>query len=285
MFNPDIWKELIDLQSAAQVEDNNGLKYSLIRTKEKRASEICGHFNRHDAEAPEGMKIKVTSLFGYDKVISFKKGEDPNKHAVYKTMAALKDTNSSTYKEWNRKVEHMEYDVVKKRKIMDTVPGDDANETCPEALKRFEDFEASVLEALIEINIDDTQSKNNELLQMEQDLCSGIKPTKGCVYVAVSKAVKYPKIGATRKSHPSARLRELSRYVPSPFEAVFWVPTIMPFKTEADIHRHFAALRIKEKGACTEFFDVDIETVGAYLKATYDVQEQSDICSQSTGQQ
>ena len=166
-----------------------------------------------------------------------------------------------------------EFDVVKKRRIMDAVLDDteDAG-TCPKALERFEDFEANVLKALAEIDLDDKEFKNNEILQMEQDLCSGVQPTMGGVYVAVSKAVKYPKIGATRRSHPSARLAELSRYVPSPFELMFWVPTIVPFKTEAEIHRHFAALRIREKGACTEFFDVDVGVLGEYLRTEYHVQ-------------
>ena len=169
--------------------------------------------------------------------------------------------------------EAIEFDVVKKRRMMDQAPEEVASE-CPDSLQRFEAFEAHVLPALLKIDAEDKQTRNDELIQMELDICSGAAlPCAGGVYVAVSKAVKFPKIGATRKSEPAPRLKALSRYVPSPFEAVYWVPTIMPFKVESEIHRHFDAFRLREAGACTEFFNVDVQAIGEYLKANYAVLE------------
>jgi hypothetical protein len=273
VFNPELWREQIDLQSATIAQDNQ-LKYAFIKTKEKRASEIKSHLNRYDRDAPDAMKVKLTTIPGYESIISFCKGEDPTKHAIYKII--MKHSESQSPVKWSvdQEKEDEEFDVVKKRRLMTAeLTSPFGNETSMEALEQFEEFEANVLPALLEIDNNDKHFRNCELLQMEQDLCNGIKPTMGGVYVAVSDAVEYPKIGATRKSHPSTRLRDLSRYVPSPFHAVFWVPSMLPFKTEAAIHRHFDSFRIKNKGACTEFFNVDIATIGEYLQANYLIQE------------
>ena len=165
-----------------------------------------------------------------------------------------------------------EFDVVKKRRMMDQAPVDTSMD-CPDALQRFEDFESHVLPALLKIDAEDKQTRHDEMLQMELDLCSGVRSLAGGVYVAVSKAVKFPKIGATRKGDPAPRLQALSRHVPSPFQAAYWVPTVMPFKVESEIHKHFDAYRLRERGACTEFFDVDVSAIGEYLKAKYTVVE------------
>jgi len=280
-FNPELWKEGIDLQSATITQDGRGLKYAFVKTtKAKRASEIRSHFDRFDRDAPDAMKVKLTTIAGFESIISFAKGEVPTKHPVYKTIIKYSDSANFVNWECGRIVlVDEEYDFVKKRRMMDTADVEDSDQTCPDALAKFEEFEANVLIALLEIDEDDKHFRSSELLQMEEDFFKGVKPAMGGVYVAVSSAVKYPKIGATRRSHPSGRLTELSRYVPSPFKAEFWVPSMLPFKTEADIHRHFDSLRIREKGACTEFFDVDVATVGEYLKANYDVQEKEAIAS------
>lgn len=165
-----------------------------------------------------------------------------------------------------------EFDVVKKRRMMAQAPDDDASE-CPDALQRFEDFESHVLPALLKIDAEDKQTRRDEMLQMELDLCSGMRSLTGGVYVAVSKAVKFPKIGATRKGDPAPRLQALSRHVPSPFQAIYWVPTVMPFKVESEIHKHFDTFRLRERGACTEFFNVDVSAIGEYLKENYAVVE------------
>ena len=166
-----------------------------------------------------------------------------------------------------------EFDVIKKRRQMtESTTG----ENDPDALGQFEAFEASVLDALTNISRDYQQQRYNEFLEAETDLCNGIPPQKGMFYVAICRTVvgvggkPIPKLGGTRRSDPMIRLKELSRSVPYHFELVFGIATFTPFKIEADVHRHFDAHRIRErKGACTEFFDVDLDTIGQYLRAKY----------------
>jgi len=165
-----------------------------------------------------------------------------------------------------------EFDVVKKRRQMTEST---SGENDPEALRQFEEFEASVLDALTGISKDYQQQRYEEFLEAETDRFNGIPLQKGRFYVAVSRTVTrggvpIPKLGATGRSDPMIRLKELSRGVPYAFELAFCIATFTPFKIEAEVHRHFDAHRIREsKGACTEFFDVDLETIGQYLKAKY----------------
>ena len=104
---------------------------------------------------------------------------------------------------------------------------------------------------------------------MESDMISGSAMQPGVVYVAVSNALKYPKIGATRRVDPLMRLRELSGSVPSPFKPILFISTLTPFRTEADLHNHFDDFRIKEAGASTEFFRLDVDTIRAFVKKNY----------------
>ena len=159
-----------------------------------------------------------------------------------------------------------EFDVVKKRRQMHSGSMDEDD---PQELCRFEEFEATVLPALMEVSKNYQNLRHEEFLDAESDLCNGVPPGSGTVYVAVSESVAYPKIGATRRKDPLARLRELSRNVPSPFRAAFTISTLTPFRTEAEIHRHFDAFRIRKAGACTEFFDLDLQTIGRHLKEKY----------------
>ena len=110
-------------------------------------------------------------------------------------------------------------------------------------------------------------------MEAETDVFNGAPLQKGMFYVAVSRSVMrgsvhIPKLGATRRSDPMIRLKELSRNVPYAFEPVFCIPTFTPFRLEAEIHQHFAAHRIRER-ACTEFFDIDLKAIGEYLKAKF----------------
>jgi len=174
----------------------------------------------------------------------------------------------------NSSEQEVEFDVVKKRRMMteSTVSEDDD----PVALRQFEEFEATVLDALTGVSRNYQKQRYDELLETETDLSIGVTPRKGMFYVAVSRAVQrgggvyIPKLGATRRSDPMIRLKELSQTVPYAFELVYSIATFTPFKLEADIHRHFDSRRIRErKGASTEFFDVDLEEIGAYLRAKY----------------
>ena len=98
VFSPELWREKLDLQSAIISQDNRGLKYAFIKTKAKRVSEIKSHLNRHDSDAPDAMKVKLTTIAGYESIISFEKGEDPTKHSIYKTM--MKYVKSASAVKW-----------------------------------------------------------------------------------------------------------------------------------------------------------------------------------------
>jgi hypothetical protein len=277
----------------------NVIIYTSSRHRPSELKNMITRYNDDLHHAPH-LKIKLRKQSEYEEEIMTLSGcRSPKNHPFY--LRILQNMHSPTYFIWPLPLQNQvsndlspldsstgiishqnggdgEFDVVKKRRLMTTESTSPfGDETSSEALAQFEEFEANVLPALFKIDNDDKHFRKCELLQMEQDLYNGAKPTMGGVYVAVSKAVKYPKIGATRRGHPSSRLQELSRYVPSPFSAVFWVPSMLPFKTEAAIHRHFDPFRIREKGACTEFFNVDISVVGDYLRANYDIQERDAI--------
>ena len=213
---------------------------------------------------------KVKSFSGRDRYGDFHFRQIFDIHVVKKELRGMKRNQLQPgVSVWVRvsKADY-EYDVVKKRKIMETVDDDEAGETCPEALRHFEEFESQVLDALSLVSQEYQSIRFQELLDMEKDLCTAVgkaQPAPGFLYVAISSAVRYPKIGATRRSDPSLRLRELSCHVPSPFKLVYTVSTLTPFSLEADVHKHFDAFRLREKGACTEFFSVDLESIENFL--------------------
>ena len=187
-----------------------------------------------------------------------------------KKLALVLDEIVSELQEYKRKEEACEYDVVKKRHKMEQADtGIESGDTSPRALKKFEEFEEHVLEALGNITRDDSAYRNQEILQMEEAFTAQAKPVIGGMYVAMSASISIPKIGATRRSNASERLRELSQHVPQPFKLIYWVPTTTPYKVEADVHRHFHSYRVRKPGANSEFFDIDIQTIGKYLKTHY----------------
>ena len=158
-----------------------------------------------------------------------------------------------------------EFDVIKKRRTIDST-GDNENtvENDQETLKNFQQFELHVLQALGHL---DTRTRHEEMLLLERDL-QRRDTAVGGVYVVKSDSIAFPKIGATRAGIDQ-RLKELNRYVPIPFKLIFWVPSAAPFKLESEIHSHFDYFRIKE-GGNTEFFKLDLKTIGTFLKATYE---------------
>jgi hypothetical protein len=149
-----------------------------------------------------------------------------------------------------------EFDVVKKRRLIEeaTARGDGgSDDDSPEALANFEEFEAATLSALQEIHDDEALNHSRESIELEE--AGNVYSTTGGVYFAATDALPgYIKIGCTRRHDPMIRLGELSRYVPIPFKLLHWIPTSLPFSLEAKIHKFFAAKRIRNKGAGTEFF-------------------------------
>ena len=159
-----------------------------------------------------------------------------------------------------------EFDVVKKRKRMEA--SEETYDPCPDALAQFHEFEEHTLPALLAVHANDIAHRANEIKEFEDDVFSRRPLPIGGVYFARSPAINALKIGATRRPGPEARLRELSRYVPTPFELVAWVPTDRPFELERRVHAHFAKQRIHASGACTEFFTVD-DTAARALALKY----------------
>ncbi len=153
-----------------------------------------------------------------------------------------------------------EFDVVKKRRVMDDYDGSDNEDDDPSRLIEFEEFEDATVQALMEgLDIDDKRVRELEVLQQERAMAAAIEkgepmPMTGGVYIAKNTSLDgILKIGATRR-HPSKRLYELSRSSPTPFELVAFFPTMTPFNLEKMIHAYYASCRIHNKGAGTEFF-------------------------------
>ena len=237
--------------------------------------------------------IKVNEIFGFDAINCASRGSSIDTHPGFWTLIKHDSDHNENFKIWMTGKGDVrkgyirfkraaaaglvklschgneEFDVVKKRRGMDSALAE--GETCPDALQRFEDFEASVSDALKLVSDECRKGRSEELLQMEQDYCNAVGPGMGFVYVAISEAINIPKIGATRRNDPSYRLRELSRHVPIPFNLVYSVPTLMPFKLESEVHAYFDAYRIREAGACTEFFNVELSAIGEFLRSKYEV--------------
>jgi hypothetical protein len=197
-----------------------------------------------------------------------------DEYKVYKSMIdrVINRNNISLgklLKDWTRKDggnnedSLEEFDIVKKRRLMESTPKDNPNpDDSPSELERFEEFEQAVLPALLQIHGDDQNNKAVELVQLEKELQAGAVTTGGGVYIASCAAFStYLKIGATRRSEPTQRLYEISRYVPVPFRLIAWIPSNFPFQLEAQLHRHFDTQRLKANGAGTEFFKLDISVL------------------------
>ena len=141
---------------------------------------------------------------------------------------------------------------------------DDKNE--PKALAAFEDFELSVLPALLKNEYDDYR---REMLERDEMIEQGLPINTGGVYFAWSDCLKCMKIGATRRDNPYITLREISLGLTSPFILSAWLPSPTPYRAEAKAHIQFAAQRIKCAGAGTrsQFFTIGKGDAEAYVVA------------------
>ncbi len=159
-----------------------------------------------------------------------------------------------------------EFDVVKKRRVIESAPIEPDEDNSAVALAAFEDFESSVLPALESIRADEEEFRRDGWLHdMECSIKGEVQETEGGVYFAWSACLKCMKIGATRRKDPLIRLRELSRYVPMPFTLTAFLPSSMPFRTEAHAHAFFASRRIRNPGAGTEFFNIGEKEVEEFV--------------------
>lgn len=252
------YESIINLSGNAPFNDHIGLKV------------LIGHYQSNDPKftpCTDGIRRVSRGILWRSNQISRIK---EMVHTRNKSLSQFLDTMISDLQH-HKQAE--EYDVVKKRKKMETVTEDEGDESCPAALARFEDFESHVLHALDAVTQFDTKARHDDLLGLEAELEQRMQapvprhPLVGGVYVAKSKSVSIPKIGATRRTF--AERHKGLRVVPSPFQLVYWIPSATPFKIENAIHKHFNYARIREAGGNSEFFNVDLKTIGTYLKATY----------------
>jgi hypothetical protein len=276
VFNEYIKRELDIKQMEAFVDSSDSYVNVAIYTFDRhRPSELKNMISRYnnDMHATPHLKIQIRQQSEFDDVIiTLSNGRrNPKNHSFYLRIQNAKEQGDSSYLCWtsallrdraskdgvNNEESLEEFDVVKKRRLMaygNPNPDDSTSE-----LERFEEFEQAVLPALLEIHGDDQNNRAMELIQLEKELQSGTVTTNGGVYIACCAAFgNYLKIGATRRSEPTQRLYEISRYVPVPFRLIAWIPSGFPFQLEADLHRRFDAQRLKSNGAGTEFFKLEI---------------------------
>jgi hypothetical protein len=250
-------------------------------TKRVRLSSIEKFMRK--AKAKHG--IVQNAIFGYDSVASISNQDDATpieEHVGFKVLLGHYIEENPAFKPWTdgkpvlkrgrllkaaERIAHTvqtenddetsEFDVVKKRRKMDSTPGDDDD---PAALASFEEFERSVLPAIVRIQEFEDLLRRVEILEMKEDKRQGKTIIAGGVYFAWSNCLKCMKIGATRRDSPDQRLQQLSRFVTEKFILVAWVPTPFPFKLEKAAHLHFKDERINSRrggsGAGTEFFKI-----------------------------
>ena len=129
----------------------------------------------------------------------------------------------------------------------------------PSTLLAYKDFKLCVLQAIERIQADEDANRRLEAF---------LPSSAGGVYFAWSNCLNCMKIGATRREDPQLRLREISRYVTTPFELIAWAPTSIPFRLEKVAHRYFKEEQINTRGsgAGTEFFCISAADVDGWFE-------------------
>jgi len=109
----------------------------------------------------------------------------------------------------------------------------------------------------------------DEQAWMEEDDGCRVGRRVGFMYGAWNPSINegMVKIGATMRSSPHPRLKELSRNLPCDFQLICIVASTKPFELEKRAHAFFADKRVwrASTGRSTEFFIVDHADVDAYF--------------------
>lgn len=164
-----------------------------------------------------------------------------------------------------------EYDIVKKRKVVQKVfeleAEIDASDT--DILGQICDFSEAMSSALDTVSVRDAEILKEELDWLHMNNILPIKVNFGYVYIAWNPCFdELVKIGATMKDNPFERIKQLSgTSVPKSFELIACIPCTDPFALEKKVHIHFKSMRIQKNGMNTEFFKVDRETASRYLNS------------------
>lgn len=141
----------------------------------------------------------------------------------------------------------------------------------PKDVQVIEEFTQETLPALQAA--EEELYRQSERKRMEECLRRGEPQVMGAAYVGYCEAVvmygNNPyKFGGTGREDARIRLVQLSRSVPLPFRLVVSIPSMDPFKVEAELHQKFEEFRIRE-GACTEFFNVGLDKILEHVEANY----------------
>jgi hypothetical protein len=109
----------------------------------------------------------------------------------------------------------------------------------------------------------------DEQAWMEGDVKCRLGQRVGFMYGAWNPSINEAivKIGATMRSSPLPRLKELSRTLPCDYQLICVVASTRPFELEKRAHAFFADKRVwrESTGRSTEFFLVDHAAVDAYF--------------------
>ena len=128
-----------------------------------------------------------------------------------------------------------------------------------------------VMEALESVSSVALTLRDEEEAWILTDLQSSKGERIGFMYAAWNPSIggNVIKIGATMRSSPFPRLKELSRNLLTSFQLIACVQTTTPFALEKRAHEHFKQYRIghQDTGRSTEFFMVSKEQVEEYFAA------------------
>ena len=271
-FDVKFFHGKLELAAVEGSIDDRGCHFIFVKTATQiRTSQLHAAINEYNSIVPSGMGMRLQE--GINKPAIVTMSSKRMNGSIYLKIANDKQAKcegrTSNYWYWDPKLDErrlamgistgtIEFDVIKKRRAMETPNTNEEDESSAEALAAFEEFERSVLPALESIKADEDDNRRMEMIQMEDDMLQEKTPTTGGVYFAWSDCLGCMKVGATRKESPLPRLQQLSRHVTSPFTLVVWLPSAAPFRLEAAAHLHFKEKRINARnqasGAGTEFF-------------------------------
>ena len=261
---------------------DNGTLYALVLSRQSSHKNLSNKLDEVEKALHTIGTVEVTGFRPMrsdsfnGRIKTFNRGEhskSPEYNAMFETKfpgGGRELRVHSDVKAWYPGAEEYSvFDVVKKRKLMDASESVD-QVSAPAALLAFEDFELSVLPALNSICANEEDFKRQEMLDLEKLLAQGILPLHtGGVYFAWSSCLGCMKIGFTRREDPHIRLKELSRYVTSPFTLAAWLPSPTPMRLETTTHKHFCNKRISTPGAGTEFFSITEADAEAYVSGLF----------------
>ena len=291
-FDVNFFQGKFELASVEGSSDDRGCHFVFLKTANQiRTSQLQAAINEYNSLVPSSMAMRLQAevyqpvivtmisrrMEGsiYSKIVEDKQTRFEGRISNYWFWDPERHGNLSLQQRAGRKLttpapdqDSAEFDVVKKRRAMESSSSTPSADDSPEALAAFRAFEDSVLPALRQIHEDEEKNRRLELETLEDCMAKGIlMPSTGGVYFAWSECLRCMKIGATRRDDPNIRLRELSRYVTVPFTLAGWIQTPTPFRRESMAHAHFASARIRHAGAGTEFFDIDAATAAEYCSA------------------